>query len=180
MEHPKRTSAIALAAAASLLAACGSDLGPRQLPREDSVAEQSTPLGGEALAQRSREMRRAQRDMAHFHRTLESLAHRRDRSGSLLFAGFLDAYMGLYLDPLLESEWQSRHPELMAVDATLRLLKADLLIRLREPGRAQDVIDELRARFQGRESMLVEYPVGAQGTLLEGIERLAERKWWRG
>ena len=55
--------------------------------------------------------------------------------GLVLFTGFLDAYMGLHLDPMLGSEWQSRHPELMGLDANLRLMKAVVLIQMRSPRR---------------------------------------------
>ena len=68
---------------------------------EPTAAEQSTPLGGPALALRKQEMQRAHRDMLHFHTTLESLQQRKDRNGLMLFSQFLDAYMGMHLDPLL-------------------------------------------------------------------------------
>jgi hypothetical protein len=144
---------------------------------EQTAAEQSTPLGGAALGQRKQDMQRAHRDMLHFHATLESLQDRRDRNGLVLFSQFLDAYMGLHLDPLLKSEWQSRHPELMALDANLRLVKAEVLIQMRSPQRVQQVIEELKQRYAGREDMLVEFPIGKQGTLRDGMRRLGERKW---
>jgi hypothetical protein len=144
---------------------------------EPTRSEQNTPLGGAALAQRKQDLQRAHRDMIHFHATLESLQHRRDRNGLLLFSQFLDAYMGMHLDPLLESEWQSRQPELMALDANLRLVKAEVLIQMRAPGRVQQTLEELRERFKGREDMLVEYPIGKQGTLRDGLRKLGERKW---
>ncbi len=144
---------------------------------EDRAAEESTPLGGEALALRMREMRRAHGDMRHYHATLRALHERKDRSGKILFSQFLDAYMGLHLDPLLASKWQSNHPELMALDAGLRLAKADALIWMRETRRAQKTLDELRRRFQGRETMLVDYPIGGQTTLEQALEMLKERKW---
>jgi len=144
---------------------------------EPTAAEQSAPLGGAALAQRKQDMQRAHRDLLHFHTTLESLQERKDRNGLLLFSQFLDAYMGVHLDSLLANEWQSRHPELMALDANLRLVKAEVLIQMRSPQRVQQVIEELRERYAGREDMLVEFPIGKQGTLRDGLRRLGERKW---
>jgi hypothetical protein len=171
------TSALLLAA----LACAGGGATTDELEIfERPVRGESTPLGGEALTQRKHELARAYRDMTHFHATLESLVHRKDRSGLVLFSGFLDKYMGLHLDPLLRNDWQSRHPELMALDASLRLAKAEVLIALRDPGRVQEVLDDLRTRFEGREEMLVEYPIGEQSTLGEAILQLSERKWWRG
>ncbi len=139
--------------------------------------EESAPLGGEALAQRGRDLRRALRDLRHHHATLEGLHRRRDRNGLALMGGFLDRYLGTYLEPLLRSEWQSRHPELAALDANLRFAQAEVLIQLRSPGRVQDVIDEIERRYAGREEMLVAYPIGAQSTLAEGLAQLRSRKW---
>jgi len=163
---------------AALTTACASNELPPLVPLyEESAAEESTPLGGEQLANRKHEMQSAYRDMIHFHTTLESLNQRRDQNGFILFRGFLDEYMGVHLDPLLRSEWQSRHPELMALDVNLRLLKADVLIQMHTPRRIQQVIDEVRVRFEGRGDMLVDYPVGSQGTLEEALEILGKRKW---
>ena len=49
------------------------------LPAEDATTEETAPLGGDALAERRREMQRAYRDLIHFHATQESLRHRRDK-----------------------------------------------------------------------------------------------------
>ena len=78
---------------------------------------------------------------------------------------------------LLSGEWQSRHPELTALDANLRFAKAELLVALRMPRRAQAVMDEIEVRFQGREDMLVDYPFGEQRSLGEGLQMLRDRKW---
>ena len=115
--------------------------------------------------------------MTHYDATLESLQERRDRSGTILFGQFMDAYMGMHLDPLLAHEWQSRHPEVAALDASLRLAKADVLVRMRQTRRAQEVIDDLTQRYAGRDNLLVEYPIGGQTTLGEALESLRTRKW---
>ncbi len=176
---PSRVLALCAAVA---LTACAND-GSMPVPDEFDVAprasEESAPLGGEGLAQRKRELDRAQRDLEHFHATLQGLRHRNDHGSFQQFVGFLDTYLGRHVDPLLASQWQSGHPELMAFDANLRLVKAELLIHMREPGRAQRVVDELRERFQGRENMLVDFPVGERSTLEEAIQALSRRKWWR-
>lgn len=168
---------LASAACGALIGCAGHTEFQDVLVFEPTAAEQNTPLGGTALTQRRHDMQRAHRDMLHFHTTLESLQERRDRNGLLLFSQFLDAYMGLHLDRLLDSEWQSRHPELMALDANLRLVKAEVLIQMHSPQRVQQVIDELRERYAGREEMLVEFPIGKQGTLRDGLRRLSDRKW---
>jgi len=65
------------------VAGLGCATGP--LPDEEfaidrTAAEESAPLGGESLVQRKAEMQRSLRDLMHFHRTLSSLADRRDRA----------------------------------------------------------------------------------------------------
>lgn len=162
-----------------LLSACANGPGqPERLSFDAPQQVQETaPLGGEGLALRKRDLRRAHRDMSHYHATLGSLHARGDRNGLVMFNQYLDAYMYTYLSPLLEAEWQSRHPELMALDANLRLAEADVLVQMRETRRAQSGIDELKRRFAGRESLLVEYPIGGQTTLEQAIRSLEERKW---
>ena len=167
-----------LSFAALLVLACASDPDPlRAFEGEETVREQNTPLGGAALAQRRREMERAYRDMAQHRTTLLDLRRRGDRSGSLLFGGFLDAYIDRHLGPLLRSEWQSRHPELSALDASLRLVEAEVFVELRDTARVQEALDEVARRFQGRETLLVDYPVGQQSQLGAAIESLRKRKW---
>jgi hypothetical protein len=161
------------------LACAGSSALPPDFASPETAAEEAAPLGGTSLGQRKRRMERMYRDLAQLQTSLDDVRHRADRSGLRQLGRFVDAYMGLHLEPLLRPEWQSRHPELMALDANLRLLQADVLIRIRERGRAQRVMDGLTLRFVGREDMLVDYPVGAQSTLGEAIEALREGKWRR-
>jgi hypothetical protein len=155
--------------------AAGSD------PSFDEMAEESiqeeAPLGGEALAQRRMDLDRAWRDLLHFEETMESLVDRKDSRSVALLDSFLDEYMGRHLDGLLRPEWQSSHPEVMALDANLRFMKAELLAQMRYTRRVQDSIEDIEARFMGRESMLVEYPVGEQRALGEALELLHDRKW---
>jgi hypothetical protein len=168
-----------LAVACALLA--GACSGVRPVPEDfasgETRAEEAAPLGGTALGHERREMERAYHDLVHFQVTLESLRYRDDRKSLRRLRRFVDAYMGLHLDPLLTGQWQSRHPELMALDANLRLVKADVLIQMRDTGRAQRVIDEVEERFRGREDMLVDYPIGGQSTLGESLKRLRDSKW---
>ena len=162
----------------ALLAGCASAPDPlHAFDGEETIEEQATPLGGAALAQRRREMERAYADLAHHRTTLLDLRRRDERNGSMLFGSFVEAYMARHLAPLLRSEWQSRHPELAALDASLRLLEAEILVELRDTGRMQQELDELARRYQGRESLLVDYPVGKQSPLGVAIESLRRRKW---
>jgi hypothetical protein len=181
MELPIQTRARRLLAAfaiAAALAGCTPQYGMSERFLEvDTAAEESTPLGGEALAQRRQELKRAHGDLHHFLATLEGLDHRSDRNGQILFKGFLDAYMGEHLAPLLRGEWQSQHPELMGLDANLRVSQAELLRKMRDPRGVQRVIEELERRFAGRESMLVDYPIGTQSTLGDALQMLRDGKW---
>jgi len=167
-----------LAAALALAAGCAgtAPMDHYALDNEAPPAEEG-PLGGEALAQRKQEMSRALGDLRHIHATLDSLIERRDNDGIGTFEDFVSRYMGIHLVPLLRAEWQSAHPELMALDANLRLVEAEVLVLMRYPRKVQEVIDDIEHRFEGRENMLVEYPVGEQSTLGEALELLRERKW---
>jgi hypothetical protein len=165
-------SALALAAAG-----CASDGPPERLVPETKASQASSPLAGEALAERKRDLQRAHRDVTHFQATLSSLSYRRDRNGLVQFSHFLDAYLGVHLHPLLAGEWQSRHPELAALDANVRFAEAELLAKLKLHGRAEDAMDEIARRFRGREDMLVAYPKGKQTPLGAALEQLRERKW---
>ena len=40
-----------------------------------------------------------------------------------------------------------------------------------------DSIEDIEARFMGREGMLVEYPVGEKRPLGEALDMLADQKW---
>jgi hypothetical protein len=56
-------------------------------------------------------------------------------------------------------------------------MKAQLLANMRYPRKVQESIEDLEDRFEGRESMLVEYPVGEQRSLGEALEMLRDQKW---
>jgi hypothetical protein len=167
-----------MALAATLACASGPRL-PKELPLEDEAAatETNAPLGGVSLAQRRLELERTQRDLEHFAATLDSLQLRREQNGILLFKGFVDEYLGTHVDPLLATEMHAKNPELASLDAGIRFLEAELLTRLRSPSRAQRVIDELERLYEGREDMLVDYPIGKKTPLEKGLELLGDRKW---
>lgn len=166
-----------LGIATAVALAMGSLACAGEAPDPNATVRNEAPLGGEALVQRKHDLDRAYRDLLHFHATLSSLVDRHDSGSISLFDDFLAAYLGEYLDPLLRSEWQSRHAELAGIDASLRFAKAELLIQMRYPRRVQQTIDDIERRYSGREALLIEYPIGRQGTLGEGLEILRERKW---
>ncbi len=141
------------------------------------AAEEEAPLGGEALSRRRLDLTRAWRDLLHFNETMQSLVDRKDSRSVALLDGYLSQYMGQHLDPLLRPKWQSSHPEVMALDANLRFMKAQILTEMRYPRRVQKAIDDIELRFEGRESMLIEYPVGELRSLGEALELLRNRKW---
>lgn len=178
----RRTTLRILAASSACLVFAGciittDSTPPREMLPNGGPAEASAPLAGEALIARKRDLERAYRDLVHFQETMRTLRHRRDRNGRTQFSHFLDSYLGEHLEPLLSGEWQSRHAELSALDANVRFAKAELLIRLEQRGRAEDVMDEIQKRFDGREDMLVAYPTGQQTPLGKALEQLRERKW---
>ena len=153
--------------------------GEAPTPQDEGMmaAQEETPLGGEALAQRRMDLDRAWRDLLHFDATMRSLVDRKDSRSVALLDGFLSQYMAEHLDPLLAPTWQSTHPEVMALDANLRFMKAQILADMRYTSRVQKSIDDIEIRFQGRESMLIEYPVGEQRALGDALMLLRESKW---
>jgi hypothetical protein len=120
---------------------------------------------------------RAWRDLQHFDATMKSLVDRRDSRSVALLDGFLEQYMVEYLNPMLRPAWQSSHPELMALDANLRFMKAQILADMRYPRKVQESVDDIEERFYGREGMLVEFPAGTQRSLGEALDVLVEQKW---
>jgi len=150
----------------TLLAACASSgYRPVEFGSTEKPAEEASPLGGASLDLRRENMARMYKDLVHFRTSLDDSEKRGDRTTTVALSYFVDAYIGMHLDPMLAGEWQSRHPELWGVDADLRLAKAEVLVHMHDRGRANDVLDELGARYAGREDMLVHYPIGSQSPL---------------
>ena len=162
---------------AAQILGCAAGIDPALQEAMDAAAEEEAPLGGEALARRRLDLKRAWRDLLHFDDTMQSLVDRKDSRSVALLDGFLAQYMGEHLEPLLRPQWQSFHPEVMELDANLRFMKAQILADMRYPRRVQQSIDDIEIRFEGRESMLIEYPVGEQRSLGEALELLRDRKW---
>ena len=165
--------AAALAGACASNDATGTPLDLDATPPKDV----NTPLGGVSLSQRRMELVRAQADMVHFMATLDSLQFRRDQNGQVLFKGFVDEYLGTHVDPMLATEMHSKQPELSGLDATIRFLEAEVLTKLRSPARAQNVIDELERLYEGREDMLVDWPIGKKTPLSKAMDLLEDEKW---
>lgn len=165
--------AAALAGACASNDATGTPLDLDATPPKDV----NTPLGGVSLSQRRMELVRAQADMVHFMATLDSLQFRRDQNGQVLFKGFVDEYLGTHVDPILATEMHSKQPELAGLDATIRFMEAEMLTKLRSPARAQAVIDELERLYEGREDMLVDWPIGKKTPLRKAMDLLEDEKW---
>lgn len=159
------------------LAGCASNDGPSETEAAQQAALEETALNGEALSQRRTDLMRAWRDLVRLDVTMQALSDRNDSPSIVLLDNFIAEYMAKHLDPLLKPEWQSSHPEVMALDANLRFMKAQLLSNMRYPRKVQESIDDIEDRFEGRESMLVEYPVGEQRALGEALEMLRDQKW---
>jgi hypothetical protein len=160
---------------AALCACAGGGGGPRSFGATEKPAEEAGPLGGPSLSQRRETMERMYRDLVHFRTAIDHADERGDDAAEGQLAYFVGAYIHMHLDPLLEGEWQSRHPELFGLDADLRIAKADVLIRMNEPGQAHDVLDEVSKRYAGRADMLVHYPIGKQTPLAKAVTLLREQ-----
>jgi hypothetical protein len=172
----RRPQCLLVVFALSLTAGCAhspSSVASRPLASVDT----DRPLAGEALATRRVDLQRAHHDLTQVQVTLRDLAHRHDDRGRGLLDDFLMGYLDEHLDPLLEGRWQSEHPELMALDASLRLIRAEILIELGRAKGARHTLDDIADRYAGRAELLVEHPAGQQRTLREALERLGEDEW---
>ena len=153
-------------------------VGLDPVPLEDAeLARSSKPLGGQTLAEHTRELKRTQDDLARYLKTLDSLRDRKDRNGLVLLKETVDEYLGRHVDPLLSRDWTSDHPELCGLDLSVRFLSIELLTKLRAPSRAQYMIDDVTERYAGREEVLVDYPLGKKSTLREALKIVEDQKW---
>src|SRR5262249_35931232 len=98
----------------------------------------------------------------------------------VLFSEFADFYVGKHVIPLLESEWQSRHPETALLDVNTRFAVASLWVKIGSTSSASRMLDEIERRYQGRSEMLVGYPIGSESTLREAVACLRSRPGWAG
>jgi hypothetical protein len=170
--HRALTACLAFAA---LSFACASDTYlPKDFGKAEKSAEEAGPLNGPSLDQRRENMTRMYKDLVHYRTAIRDAQERGDRSTTNALQFFVEAYMNMHLDPLLNGEWQSRHPELWGLDADLRLAKADVLMRMHENGRAAKTLEEITARYKGREDMLVHYPLGSESTLGKAMKLLKD------
>ena len=166
---------LALCAALAAALGCGSKTYlAKDFGRPEKSAEEASPTGGPTLDQRRENMTRMYKDLVHFRTSLRDSQERGDRTTTNALALFINSYMEMHLDPLLGGEWQSRHPELAGLDADLRLAKADVLIRMKDTSRASKTLEELSARYKGRDDMLVHYPMGSESPLGKAIKLLRD------
>jgi len=173
----RRRAALALLALGAALAfGCVTDERLADDWMADTAASRaSAPLGGEALVQRKLDLDRSYRDLVHFDATLASLQRRGDRSGVVMFSEFLDFYVAKHVLPMLEGEWQSRHPEVAVLDANVRFAVATVWVEMGSGYSARSMLDEIERRYKGRGEMLIGYPLGSQGTLAEGVANLRQK-----
>jgi hypothetical protein len=167
---------LALCVALAATLGCGSKTYlPKSFGQPEKSAEEAAPLGGPSLDQRRENMARMYRDLVNFQVSLRDSQERGDRTTTNALAFFIGSYMNMHLDPLLDGEWQSRHPELWGLDADLRLAKCDVLIRMKDTSRASKTLDEIAARYKGRDDMLVHYPLGSESPLGKALKLLRDR-----
>lgn len=170
-----RSTAIFWLALAGALAGCAA-MDPVPLEQAE-LARTSKPLGGQTLAEKHAEMERTHDDLVRHLRTLDSMRLRGDQNGMVLFEAFIDEYMDDHVDPLLARDWTSSHPELAGLDASIRLVSIEILTKLRNPNRAQAMIDDMKLRYRGREDLMVEYPVGKRMPVSGALEHVEDRNW---
>ena len=166
---------VAFALALGAMTGCAANTSlPKDFGKAEKTAEEAGPTGGPSLDQRRENMQRMYKDLVHFRVALRDAQARGDRSTVNTLGFFVESYLNMHLDPLLAGEWQTRHPEMYGMDADLRLAKADVLARLNETSRASKTLDEIAARYKGRDDMLVHYPLGSESQLGKAIKLLRE------
>jgi hypothetical protein len=171
----KIRAAFLIAGCAALWAGCVSDERiADEWMAETSKGEASAPLGGEALSQRKLDLDRTYRDLGHFLRTIDGLHRRNDRAGLVAFTEFADFYVAKHVIPLLEPEWQSRHPEVSTLDANARFAVAALWGKIGASYSSDRMLDEIEKRYKGRGEMIVGYPIGSESTLKDAVARMRE------
>jgi hypothetical protein len=166
-------AALLIAGCAALWAGCVNDERiADDWMAETTKGEASAPLGGEALVQRKMDLDRTYRDLGHFLTTLDGLHRRNDRTGLVAFTEFADFYVAKHVIPLLQPEWQSRHPEVSTLDANARFAVAALWAKIGSGYRSERMLDEIERRYKGRGEMLVGYPIGGESTLKDAVARM--------
>lgn len=175
------TRGLALAFSLALLGGLGCSSGgytpvPPNFALGTSSGEDASPLAGATLDHRRRLLERRFADLAQIAEALEQSEYRGEKPAVVQLRRFADAYVGMHVDPLLAETWQSRHPELVALDAALRLRNADLLVRMHENDRARHAVDQIEKLYEGRMDMLVEFPSGVQRSLRDSLKDVREGK----
>jgi hypothetical protein len=133
---------------------------------------------GQALGQRRHELERIHSGLLALRDSVDVIRARPDPTNRELIGDFTFAYLAMHVDPLLAPGWQSANPALETLDAELRLLEAELLMRLEHRSEAERVLDELERRFSHRSDLMVSYPVGKQSALGEAVRIARAPRWW--
>lgn len=162
----------AIALSAALAAACAGDAMP-PVPRADPP-----PPRGEALIRHRHGLARVHADLLAILDSVDVIRARPDVVDRELIADFALAYLAMHVDPLLTPAWSSSNPSLEVVDAELRLLEAELLMRLGHRAEAERVLDELDRRFAHRSALVVDYPAGKPSSLREAVRIVRAPRWW--
>lgn len=134
-------------------------------------------LGGEALAQKKLRMRRAHADLTHIylvHERLSRLQKKRDRRQ---LEDFIRPFMERHVTPLVETrDGEGWNEDLRLLEANLLFAEAALFAAMGDAQDLEAVIAALSDRFEGYESMLIEYPIGTSSTIEHGVADLRTRR----
>jgi hypothetical protein len=150
--------------------------GGSYFEKRDRITETEVHTAGQALVQRKSQLRRAHRDLLNLEKTLESLRRHRYTEEIDLMQKFVRSYIREQVDPLVSSRGTGWHPELVTLDVNLLIAKGAVLARLGDSKGVGLVIHGIESRFEGLESLLVEYPLDTQSTLEASLDVLREEK----
>jgi len=156
-----------------VLAGCAGTTDPFEAFERTPVAiEGESFLDGETLAQRVKQMRRAQRDLRYFQASLESLRRHERGEEIAQLADFLRRYMDGPVAEVLSNRKESWSPQLTQLDANLLFTQAHLTVDLRDEARLTALIQAIETRFEGMDQLVVQYPIGHENTLADAFRHL--------
>ncbi len=142
----------------------GSD--PRALPE---IIEPRVFLGGEALAQKKKRIRRVHADLVHLFEGYQRVERQLKSDDQRQLEGFIRPYIERQATPLIATGDQPWNPDLRLLEANLLFAAGALFGAIGDSEELAGVANTIEDRFVGYESLLVEYPIGETQTIANAV-----------
>jgi hypothetical protein len=147
----------------------GGGADPRTLPE---IIEPRVFLGGEALAQKKKRIRRVHADLVHLLEGYQRVERQLKSDDQRQLEGFIRPYIEKQATPLVATGDQPWNPDLRLLEANLLFAAGALFGAIGDDDELADVANTIEDRFVGYESLLVEYPIGETQTLAGAVADL--------